>query len=46
MYIKNTNNINKYFIGAGEGDNRKMIGQKAKENAEQLKNEVNVVIKA
>ena len=41
-----SDNINKYFIGAGEGTNRKMIGEKAKENAEQLKNEVNVVIKA
>lgn len=41
-----SDNINKYFIGAGEGANRKMIGEKAKVNAEQLKNEVNVVIKA
>jgi hypothetical protein len=41
-----SDNINKYFIGAGEGSNRKMIGQEAKQNAEQLKNEVNVVIKA
>ena len=41
-----TDNINKYFIGAEEGANRKMIGEEAKQNAEQLKNEINVSVKA
>ena len=39
-------NINSYFIGGEEGTNRKMIGQEAKQNAEELKQEINIAVKA
>jgi hypothetical protein len=39
-----TDNINTYFIGS-ENQNRKVVGQQAKKDAEVLKREVNTVIK-
>ena len=41
-----TDNINSYFIGGEEGTNRKMIGQEAKQNAEELRKEINIAVKA
>jgi len=39
-----SDNINRYFIGAGKDFNRKVVGQQAKEDAEILKTEVNATI--
>jgi len=39
-----SDNINKYFIGAKD-QNRKAVGQLAKQNAESLKREVNIAVK-
>ena len=39
-----SDNINRYFIGAGKDFNRKVIGQQAKKDAEILKTEVNATI--
>ncbi len=39
-----SDNINRYFIGVGKEQNRKVIGQEAKQNAQTLKQEVDATI--
>ena len=39
-----SDNINKYFIGAGEDMNRKAVGVAAKKDADTLKQEVDATI--
>ncbi len=39
-----SDNINRYFIGVGKEQNRKVVGQEAKQNAQILKQEVDATI--